>query len=156
MSKIDWERFEKGSEQIEVFGVVDSGERAAMIEEAIARIQENPASALRAGYLGFKNYAHFGDQRCDCEYGYGPNHGSIVFSIGRHDQWHDKPLTDDAIYLLMCFRDAKNTRISYYSDRYGHEVQGNIQQAFVELENLKGRADKIEKELSAILVEENN
>lgn len=33
-------------------------------------------------YLGVKNYDGFGDQGSDCEYGYGPRHGSIVFSIG--------------------------------------------------------------------------
>lgn len=33
-------------------------------------------------FFGTKNYGGWRGQRCDCEYGYGPRHGSICFEIG--------------------------------------------------------------------------
>jgi len=36
---------------------------------------------LKREYIGQKYYEGF-DQRCDCEYGYGPSHGSVYQSIG--------------------------------------------------------------------------
>ena len=36
---------------------------------------------LKREYIGQKYYEAF-DQRCDCEYGYGPSHGSIYQRIG--------------------------------------------------------------------------
>ena len=57
------------------------GARAAVIADAKIDIA-NGAQRLRDGYFGVKNYAHFGDQRCDCQYHLGPKHGSIVFRIG--------------------------------------------------------------------------
>lgn len=35
----------------------------------------------KAQYLGTKNYDRWNSQRCDCEYGMGPRHGSVNFAI---------------------------------------------------------------------------
>ncbi|MFA6831874.1 MAG: hypothetical protein WCR36_06355 [Bacteroidaceae bacterium] len=56
---------------------------------------------LKREYIGQKYYGAF-DQRCDCEYGYGPSHGSIYQRIGLRNP--KKELTDTDIecclYLL--------------------------------------------------------
>ncbi len=39
---------------------------------------------LKKEYIGQKKYQGF-DQRCDCEYGYGPSHGYIYQSIGLYN-----------------------------------------------------------------------
>jgi hypothetical protein len=102
--KIDIARCTKAMQFLAISGVP----RPELIEKAIALIQKNPDDALRSGYLGIKNYAHFGDQRCDCPYGMGPKHGDIVFSIGRTRNClrHDAlAVSDDEIYYLQCYRD---------------------------------------------------
>lgn len=84
----------------------DPDGRRLLIEEAISKIQTEPETALAKEFLGFKNYAQFGDQRTDCAYGYGPKHGSIVFSIGRQRPFEkNEVLGADDIYYLQCERD---------------------------------------------------
>lgn len=59
-------------------------------------------------YFGTKNYDRWHGQRCDCEYGYGPRHGSICFTIRITEQARKRgqdDLTADeveaAIYYLL-------------------------------------------------------
>lgn len=77
--------------------------RRDKIEAAKRCLAENPAW-LKSQYFGVKNYASFGDQGSDCEYGMGPRHGTIVFSIGLTDEARKRDLTpdeiEDALYLL--------------------------------------------------------
>lgn len=60
---------------------------------------------LRKEFYGNKQYSGF-YQRCDCEYGYGPSHGSTVDYIGLRNQ--DKELSpeeqDACIYYLMNYK----------------------------------------------------
>lgn len=60
-------------------------DRASVVRDAIAEI----ATGEKAGYhslwtsaLGTKDYARWHGQRSDHEYGYGPEHGSVIFQIG--------------------------------------------------------------------------
>lgn len=99
--RLDLDRCRRGMCQIDVRGIA----RASLIETAIYLIQANPADALKKGYLGIKNYAHFGDQREDHSYGMGPKHGTIVFRIGRRDPDAARLLDADAIYYLEAYRD---------------------------------------------------
>lgn len=62
-------------------------DRASVVSDAIKQIATGePIRAiyndLWRTYFGTKNYAHWSGQRSDHEYGYGPKHGSVVFSIG--------------------------------------------------------------------------
>jgi len=64
-------------------------------------------SDLWRTYFGTKNYDAWSGQRCDSEYGYGPRHGSIVFSVGlalpvrkRDPQALTPEETEAAIYYL--------------------------------------------------------
>ena len=55
-------------------------DRRAMLERAIADLLAG-APKLRTAYLGTKDYAHWHGQGIECEYGYGPKHGSVIFRI---------------------------------------------------------------------------
>lgn len=107
MEHIDKERCLRVMEDINVGGLPIAA-RLYLIEEAIAKIQASGSEALKQEYLGIKNYAGFGDQREDHEYGYGPSHGSIVFRIERTNRNRgiaSAVLGDNHIYLLECVRD---------------------------------------------------
>jgi len=106
--------------KIYIQGLPKTGERLKLIEEAIKLIQDSPNSALNERYIGFKNYAGFGDQRCDCAYGMGPTHGSIVYSIGRysHSRNTQDELGENEIYYLLVARDNPFGFGKYKSNGY--------------------------------------
>lgn len=111
LEKLDYPRLVAASKNIYIHGTINPS-RNYKIEEAIKLIQQDPLNALIKEYLGIKNYAGFGDQDCNCEYGYGPNHGSIVFSIGKVNRISDIKLGEDEIYLLESVRDFGNAEIN--------------------------------------------
>ena len=106
MQNIDINRCWVAMKDIRVRGLCNSKTREGAIASAIAQIQTDPANALKKQYVGVKNYASFGDQREDHEYGFGPRHGSIVFSIERRNHKADTVLGPDHVYLLECVRDS--------------------------------------------------
>jgi hypothetical protein len=67
---------------------------------------------IKREYYGVKNYDQFYHQAEDYEYGYGPKHGTIVFSIGLRNPKHD--LTDDdvecCLYLLNLLLDKDSRK----------------------------------------------
>lgn len=54
---------------------------AGVVKAAIADLAAG-AATMRTEYIGVKNYEGFFHQREDHKYGYGPKHGTIVFSVG--------------------------------------------------------------------------
>lgn len=144
--KIDLERIRRGMKQIDVSGqpcprdVPNAPERERAIEAALSAIADDPENALRKEFIGVKQYAHFGDQRCDCSYGRGPRHGVIKFSIGRVSGYTDA-LDGDAIYALECLRDYDPI------DSY------NLFQAIREMDDLKDSYERYERLLSECVVE---
>lgn len=118
--KIDVNRCRAAMELLDVEGIPAKGMRNELIEEAIRRIQMDGTVALQSQYMGIKNYAHFGDQREDHDYGYGPRHGSIVFAIQRKGD-RKAELGPDHIYLLECVRDFGSVADPYYDrEKYGY------------------------------------
>jgi len=78
--------------------------RVNLLQDAIDDIA-TAKGAMRREYFGLKDYDRWDHQRCDCEYGYGPRHGNIVFMVGLTDDARSHPgLTlqerDDAIWYL--------------------------------------------------------
>ena len=111
-TQIDFYKCKAAMERIYVKGICNSKAREAIIEEAIKLIGENPVEAFSKRYIGTKDYAHFKDQSVECEYGYGPKHGNVVFSIGRVNQGINLPeLGEDEIYFLMACRDFKGFEV---------------------------------------------
>jgi len=152
MKAIDWIKFGKGSEQLRVSGIANTEDRKALVGEAIALIQKDPKTALKDGYLGYKNYSGFGDQRCDCSYGMGPRHGYIVFDIGRNrDVELDDP--ESAIYFLKCFRDSVGRP---YKDRNDYSREANIQDTFIKMRQLEKESGDLQEWLDALTVDENS
>lgn len=105
-----------------VEGVCNNPRREDLIEESITALQTNPEKAFKDNFVGFKNYAGFGDQRCDCSYGHGPRHGSIVFEIGRGKNY-DPENAKLYIDFLLVARDFPGVELknetNNYSRRYG-------------------------------------
>ena len=87
-------------------------DRASVIADAIKQLATG--EPIRKYYndlwrvaFGTKNYDRWSGQRCDCEYGYGPSHGGIVFQVGfseaarkRQPQVLTSDETEAAIYYL--------------------------------------------------------
>lgn len=76
-----------------------------VVRDAINDIA-NGCGKLKKKAIGFKIYSGFGPQRCDCEYGYGPRHGSVVFAVHLVEKYRkDEVLTEEqasaCIYYLM-------------------------------------------------------
>ena len=88
-------------------------DRASVITDAINQLATGiPARPNYADLwlqnLGTKDYSGWHGQRCDCEDGMGPRHGSVIFSVGLHPsirQRNPRALTAEeteaAIYLLV-------------------------------------------------------
>jgi len=106
---MDIEKLIKRHQQIELYGQCCTKERQQLAEEAIKYFQTNP-ELKRSEYFGIKNYAGFGDQRCDCTPGYGPTHGSIVFRID-YNRKNSKVDEDGIDYILTAIANP-NIRIS--------------------------------------------
>lgn len=62
-------------------------------------------------FFGCKNYDRWYHQREDCEYGYSPRHGSIVFAVGLQPEFRNKGLTEqqrsDCIYYLEAMKSGR-------------------------------------------------
>ena len=108
---INFDRVRRAMKTLSVSGLPRTTERQIAIADVIRSIQVDGGKALLSEYVGVKNYAHFGDQRSDHPYGYGPAHGSIVFSIGRAARGASREsgivLGADEIYALECLRDFR-------------------------------------------------
>jgi hypothetical protein len=70
-------------------------ERHLVLTDAMIEISKG-GGRLLTEYFGVKNYDHFEDQRENHAYGYGPKHGSIVFSVGLRREFQ-RQLTDQEI-----------------------------------------------------------
>lgn len=153
---IDIQRCIRAMENISVEGVCNNRTRESLVEEAISKIVTNPENPFSKEFLGLKNYAHFSDQRCDCSYGCGPRHGSIVFSIGRQRLKVGAPVPvafgDDEIYLLECVRDFPGHKIKNRNgngDAYLTGLCGVINR----LVSLNEESDKLEEAIFGCKVE---
>lgn len=130
--RFDIQRFLKSN--IFVDGVCNSKDRESLINEAIGYIRESGFERFRKEFIGFKNYEAFGDQRCDCRYGYGPRHGGVVFRIGIKDKSLTKENYDDEIYALIATRDfPRNDYGEDYLSRKRSLSLGELVREFVSL-----------------------
>jgi len=79
-----------------------------LTKKAINGIAKNDGKIYRE-YYGVKNYEGFIHQGNDCEYGYGPSHGTIVFSIGLRNP--NRQLTEEetecCLYCLNILLDKE-------------------------------------------------
>jgi len=90
-----------------------AGDQNGVVKDAIQEIARG-GGGLFHEYMGTKNYDRFYDQRSDHTYGYGPNHGSIVFAIGLNRKAIDKgelseSEVDAALYYLLNIKEIQET-----------------------------------------------
>jgi hypothetical protein len=113
MKKISFDRCDRALAHLRIGGLVSSEVREKAVADAIASIQKDGVLAMSCGYIGVKNYASFGDQREDHEYGMRPRHGDIVFRIERTEAVRGGTfeLGEDHIYLLECVRDGGSVKV---------------------------------------------
>lgn len=89
---IDQEKVDLAKTILRVRGSYDKGgdDRASVINDVIKQLSTGVPIREIYGDLwrvefGTKNYDRWSGQRSDHEYGYGPKHGGIVFSVGLTD-----------------------------------------------------------------------
>ena len=65
--------------------------------------------AIKKCYYGVKNYSSYTHQICDCDYGMGPRHGEVVFSIGLQNPDHEltEEETECCLYYLNIILDKE-------------------------------------------------
>lgn len=86
----------------------DTNEVHACFNSARQAVREGGA-VLLTSYLGVKAYDQFASQAVTCQYGYGPRHGSVWFSIGLQPEYWaraEKPLTEDEILAAVSYLTA--------------------------------------------------
>jgi hypothetical protein len=91
------------------------GDDLAAVEQAIrwmaCSYQPTFYTDLNSVYFGCKDYDRWSHQREDCQYGYGPRHGSIVFAIELRQEHRNEGLTEqqrnDCIYYLEALKAGK-------------------------------------------------
>lgn len=151
---IDLDRCRLAMKELYVEGDPCGPVRAAALADAIARIQADGAQALFAEYVGVKRYSGFGDQRYDCGYGYGPRHGSIVFSIGRRTDQAARLATlgADHVYLLEAVRDFGQVSVPDL-EPLGQPQEMNLCEVLRRRDRLRAIADDLDSFFAAARVE---
>lgn len=84
-SDVDIEKVDVARSVIKIRGEFAESRAESLCVGAAINDIANGCKHLSKQFYGVKIYSSFGEQRCDCEYGYGPRHGSIVFSVGLHN-----------------------------------------------------------------------
>lgn len=102
-------------------GVIDisSGyDRVLGVEDARKQILDNGGTLFHR-YIGFKDYASYRQQRCDCEYGMGPSHGYIICRIGLTPSRRKggAPLTGDEKMACLYALEKANEYASWLKSR---------------------------------------
>lgn len=81
-------------------------DRAQVLEQAVQLVLAK-GGLLKVRFVGTKNYAHWHGQAVEIQYGYGPKHGWVVFSIGLREAVRYRPgadmLTDDEIEAAVYY-----------------------------------------------------
>lgn len=76
------------------------------VDEAVKDIASDTPKMSKE-YFGVKNYASWTHQECDCSYGMGPSHGSIVFAVGLKNPRNklSEDQKESCLYYLNLLRD---------------------------------------------------
>lgn len=70
------------------------GESDGVVSDAMSDLADNDGDKLRECYFGVKDYARWSCQREDHQYGYGPKHGYIVFSVELQQRFRGEDRVD--------------------------------------------------------------
>lgn len=87
-------------------GKVDSSTRRAALQDVIKEVAANRGSKYFKEYQGIKIYSGFGEQHSSHIYGYGPRHGSIVWSFELTRKLRERPdkfLNDEEVDAILYY-----------------------------------------------------
>ncbi len=145
--KADVAKLVRAIEEIDVEGICNSPQRRKVISDAIAAIQKDGKTAMCKRYKGVKNYAGFGDQREDHDYGMGPAHGYIVFRVGRTGRGRngEVELGADHIFFLEAARDYPG--ITFGLDKYSKPKKIGLSQTIKAMLTAEGNVQKLKEAL---------
>lgn len=99
----------KNAEQVLAVRIGGQYFDSSCVTDAIKDLAEN-SQKMNAMYFGSKNYSGWTNQRSDHTYNYGPNHGTIVCSIGLEREYRNglsDEQREDCIYYLNLLLDSK-------------------------------------------------
>ena len=111
-SGLDSSKIDSALEILAIRGRYEHGgdDRASVISDAMKQLATEESFGfykdLWRGYFGTKNYSGWRGQRSDHEYGFGPKHGSVCFSVGlRKDvrERENKKLTTSEIEACLYY-----------------------------------------------------
>jgi len=107
---IELEKIKTAESVLNVRGLKDEYDEDCT-RRAIRGIATNDGE-IKKWYYGVKNYACYNHQACDCEYGMGPRHGEIVFSIGLQEPNHEltEEETECCLYYLNIILDKEGRK----------------------------------------------
>lgn len=116
LENIDISTYNNAKRFIEIKGLhrYGEGETSDVVRQLIHDISNNKLNILKQ-YYGAKDYAGFVCQASNHNYGYGPSHGSIVFSIRATDAWRKgeiSPTDDDIDNILYVLENLKKIKLS--------------------------------------------
>ncbi len=80
-----------------------AGEDRAPQREAAIQDLLKGAPQMHREYFGTKSYDRWHGQACDCSYGMGPRHGSIIFEIGLTREARTRDLTEEEINAAVYY-----------------------------------------------------
>ena len=100
----DIEKVKVAQSILEVKGLrrIGDGDTVSKINDAIKDIASGFVK-IRKEYFGCKDYECFLCQGCNCEYGYSPKHGSIVFKIGLKQDKRNAEFTLEEIEACLYY-----------------------------------------------------
>ena len=110
---LDRHKIDMARDVLEIRGSFIGGgdARLSVVNDAISVLLDG-TSDLRRKYFGTKSYDRWHGQRCDCEYGFGPKHGSIIFYVGLRPKWREVNLSsiqiEACVYFLTCIEAIEN------------------------------------------------
>jgi hypothetical protein len=98
----DIEKVKMAESVLAIYGLKNEYDQSP-VNQAIKDIAQG-CETISKMYFGVKNYSGYVHQGCNCEYGYGPTHGSIVFSVGLKNP--KIPLTEEQVECCLYYLNA--------------------------------------------------
>lgn len=105
LADLDLGKIELADGLLDIRGDITNSCEGEVIAELAAADVAKGCPVLKTKYIGNKRYDGF-YQRNDCEYGYGPRHGSIVERVGLQDTSKELSTEEQeaCIYLLLNYK----------------------------------------------------
>lgn len=102
LANIDIEKIQMAEKILSCFGNPHHNCEGEILTDLAALDIAKGHPHLKSMFFGNKSYESF-YQRCDCQYGYGPKHGSIVDRVEMSNESRNRELCDDEIEACIYY-----------------------------------------------------